>query len=354
MARHCGRPADARPTRRGDRPTGDGTVTVFVRLLLVVNAFASSVTARNTVVIHQILSRGNTVQIVETSRRGHATRFAQDAASKGVDAVVAFGGDGTLNEVATGVAETHTALAVLPGGSTNVFARTLGLPNDPVAAAKELVPALAAASISRVGLGAVNGRYFCFHTGVGYDAAVVREVEKRASVKRWMGHPLFVYAGLKTWFTTYDRRHPHFSVSMPGASTIRDGYFTVVLNTSPYTYLGNRALDLSRHARLDRGLVVVTFRSLAAVPFLATLTRILRGRPIKPGSTVDEHHDVSALEIDAARPFPYQVDGDYLGETRRLRFEHRPSVLDLVLPLAGASGGATGRGPGTAGGEKHG
>ncbi|HEY8093935.1 MAG TPA: acylglycerol kinase family protein, partial [Acidimicrobiales bacterium] len=88
-----------------------------MRLLLVVNSFASSVTARNTVVVHQVLSQGHDVQIVETSRRGHATRFAQDAASRGVDVVVAFGGDGTVNEVAAGIAETHTALAVLPGGS---------------------------------------------------------------------------------------------------------------------------------------------------------------------------------------------------------------------------------------------
>jgi diacylglycerol kinase family enzyme len=305
-----------------------------VRLLLVVNSFASSVTARNTVVVHQVLSDGNDVQIVETSRRGHATRFAQDAASRGVDVVVAFGGDGTLNEVATGVAETSTALAPLPGGSTNVFARTIGLPNDPIAAARALVPALRAGHIERVGLGSVNGRYFCFHTGIGYDAAVVREVERRASIKRWMGHPLFIYAGLRTWFTKYDRRHPHFGLDFPGdGAPVPDGYFTVVLNTSPYTYLGNRPLDLSHHARLDRGLVAVTFRSLRAIPFLRTLGRTLRGRPISTGPGVDERHDLAALEVASPQPFPYQVDGDYLGETRRLRFQHRPGVLGLVRPL---------------------
>src|SRR3954452_23862019 len=108
-----------------------------MRVLLVVNAFASSVTARNTVVVHRILTAGggtrNDVEIVETNRRGHATRFAQDAARRGVDVVVGFGGDGTLNEVATGVAGTSAAIGVLPGGSTNVFARTIGMPNDPVA-----------------------------------------------------------------------------------------------------------------------------------------------------------------------------------------------------------------------------
>jgi diacylglycerol kinase family enzyme len=305
-----------------------------VRLLLVVNSFASSVTARNTVVVHQVLSQEHDVQIVETSRRGHATRFAQDAASRGVDVVAAFGGDGTLNEVAAGIADTHTALAVLPGGSTNVFARSIGLPNDPIAAAKELVPALKERHLRRVGLGMVNGRYFCFHTGVGYDAAVVREVEKRASVKRWVGHPLFIYAALRTWFSKYDRAHPHFAVELTDVgTTVPDGYFTVVLNSSPYTYLGNRALDLSPYATLERGLVAITFRSLRARPFLGTLWRTLRGRPIETTRTVDEHHDLSRFEIESARPFPYQVDGDYLGETRRLRFQYRPDVMDLLLPL---------------------
>ena len=301
---------------------------------MVVNSFASSVTARNTVVVHQALSQEHDVQMVETSRRGHATRFAQDAASRGVDVVVAFGGDGTVNEVASGIAETSTALAVLPGGSTNVFARSIGLPNDPVASARMLALALKSDHIRRVGLGTVNGRYFCFHTGVGYDAAVVREVEKRASVKRWVGHPLFIYAALRTWFSKYDRRHPHFAVEFPDrGEPVPDGFFTVVLNCSPYTYLGNRALTLSRHAALDRGLVAITFRSLRPVPFLRTLGRTLRGHPIETSRTVDERHDLVRLVVESARPFPFQVDGDYLGATRRLRFEHRPDVLDLVFPV---------------------
>ena len=190
-----------------------------LRILLVVNAFASSVTARNTVVVHRALSQGNEVEIVETNRRGHATRFAQDAARRGVNLVIGFGGDGTLNEVATGVAGTETALGVLPGGSTNVFARTLGMPNDPVAAVAQLAAGIAAADVSPIGLGRVNGRYFCFHTGVGYDAAVVREVERRASLKRWLGHPLFIYASIRAWASRYDRDAPHFSLASRKAAS---------------------------------------------------------------------------------------------------------------------------------------
>ncbi|MEN9792595.1 MAG: hypothetical protein RL330_673, partial [Actinomycetota bacterium] len=145
-----------------------------MRLLLIVNSFASSVTARNTVAVHQKLAARHEVQVVETNRRGHATRFAEDAARRGIDVVVSYGGDGTLNEVATGLATTDTALAVLPGGSTNVFARTLGMPNDALAAANLVVDALDRGDISPIGLGRANGRYFTFHTGMGFDAAVVK------------------------------------------------------------------------------------------------------------------------------------------------------------------------------------
>lgn len=311
-----------------------------MRVLLVVNAFASSVTARNTVVVHRILSAGggtrggtrNDVELVETNRRGHATRFAQDAARRGVDVVVGFGGDGTLNEVATGVAGTAAAIGVLPGGSTNVFARTIGMPNDPVAAAKLLAAGIAAGDVHSIGLGHVNGRYFCFHTGVGYDAAVVRKVEDRASIKRWVGQPLFISAAITTWARGYDRKHPHFTVSSPGAPDEPRGFFSIVLNTNPYTFLGNRPLDLSPAATLDNGLVAITFRTLKVGAILGSLGGALRGGGVKPSKHLDLRTDLERLTISGSEPFPYQLDGDYLGETPRLEFEHRPDAVNLVRP----------------------
>lgn len=305
-----------------------------MRILLVVNAFASSVTARNTVVVHRALVQGNNeVEVVETNRRGHATRFAQDAARRGVDVVIGYGGDGTLNEVATGVARSDTAIGVLPGGSTNVFARTLGMPNDPVAAVAQLAAGIAANAIEPIGLGKVNSRYFCFHTGVGFDAAVVKEVERHASMKRWLGHPLFIYAAVRTVAVGYDRRAPHFTVTTPSGDPITDGYFTIVLNTNPYTYLGNRPLDLSPDAGLDRGLVAITFRKIGVRALLGGLGGALRGGGVKASDTLDVRTDLEKLSIThAGPPFPYQLDGDYLGETRRLEFTHEPGAVRLVRP----------------------
>jgi diacylglycerol kinase family enzyme len=301
-----------------------------VRLLLIVNSFASSVTARTTVLVQQALGEVADVTTVETNRRGHATRFAQDAASRQVEVVAAFGGDGTLNEAVNGIAGSDTALAVLPGGSTNVFARTLGLPNDPVAAAHLVADAIKRESTRRVGLGTVNGRYFCFHTGVGFDAAVVGKVEARHAMKRWAGHPLFVWAALTTWLRGYDRRHAHFGVRFPSGDELLGGYFSIVLNSNPYTYLGNRPLSLQPAADLARGLVAITFTDLRAPTVLGGMVDALRARPLRSGEGLDVRTDLHAVEIASDAPFPYQVDGDYLGDTRRLAFRHQPAALALV------------------------
>jgi diacylglycerol kinase family enzyme len=303
-----------------------------LRILLIVNSFASSVTARTTVLVQQALQDGNEVQLVETNRRGHATRFAQDAAKRGLDVVVALGGDGTLNEAANGIAGTDCALAPLPGGSTNVFARTLGLPNDPVAAARVVAGAMAEGRIKRVGLGSVNGRYFCFHTGIGFDAAVVRAVEKRDSMKRWLGHPLFMWAALSTWGRRYDRKHPHFAVRFPDGDEVTDGYFTIVMNSDPYTFLGNRPLSLAPEATLDRGLVAITFRSLRLATMARVLSGVVRGNGVGEHRSLHKRTDLAGLDVVAERPFPYQVDGDDLGDTRRLVFRHEPEAIGLVMP----------------------
>src|SRR5206468_307853 len=191
-------PTPRAQSRRASR-AGGGRRRI-VKVLLIVNTSASAVTARARVVIRKALSADHDVTMLETGRRGHATRLALDAAAAGTGVVVVLGGDGTLNEAANGLAGSETALAALPGGSTNVFARTIGVLDDPIEATGQLLAALGRGAIRRIGLGSVNGRYFLFHVGCGFDAAVVEQVERRAGLKRYAGHPLFVYAGFDTWF----------------------------------------------------------------------------------------------------------------------------------------------------------
>jgi diacylglycerol kinase family enzyme len=239
-----------------------------------------------------------------------------------------------LNEVATGIAGTDTALGALPGGSTNVFARTIGLPNDPIEATSDLLYALAQGSIHRVGLGSVNGRYFLFHVGMGFDAAVVAQVERRGGLKRYAGHPLFVYAGFDTWIRHYDRTRPRFSVRFADGTVVDDGYLSICLNTNPYTYLGNRPLNLAPEATLERGLAMVTLRTLDFAKTMGIIgSALASGKHLRASRWTDHRTDLTQVTVTGYGPFPYQVDGDHLGDTERLELRHEAEVLDLVMPI---------------------
>jgi diacylglycerol kinase family enzyme len=307
-----------------------------VRILLIVNASASSVTARTRVKIQTVLAERHDVEVAATSRRGHASRLARGAANTGTDAVVVLGGDGTLNEAANGLAGTDCILGALPGGSTNVFARSIGTPDDPLEAARLVVAGLETGSVERVGLGSVDGRYFLFHCGLGFDAAVVEQVERRNALKRYAGHPLFVFAGFDTWIRHYDRKRPAMSVVYPDGSRIDDSFLTIVLNTDPYTYLGSRPLSIAPDATLDRGLCVVAVRTMSFGPLLGLIGSMLRGKDLRDDPRIDYRTDLESVVVSRTspdiEPFPYQVDGDHLGSSESLSFEWVPNTMSLVMP----------------------
>jgi diacylglycerol kinase family enzyme len=310
-----------------------------VKLLLIVNASASSVTARARVVIQKSLAADHRVTVAETSRRGHATHLAQGAAATGTEVVVVLGGDGTLNEAANGLAGSNCALGVLPGGSTNVFARTIGMTNDPIEATGELLGALGPGpgGIRSVGVGNVNGRHFLFHVGIGFDAAVVAQVERRNAIKRFLGHAFFAYTAFDTWARHYDRRHPHFAMELHRQDgqtvTVEDGYFAICLKTNPYTFLGERPFNVAPGTTLDTPLSVAVLRSLSAANLLSLTAIALRG-----GDGFGRRRkailvtDVVRAVVRPYRPVPYQVDGDYLGDAAHLEFRWEPEQLRLVVP----------------------
>jgi diacylglycerol kinase family enzyme len=301
--------------------------------MLIVNPSASSVTARGRVLINKALSADHEVTLCETTRRGHATRLAQGAADEGYEVVVVLGGDGTLNEAANGLAGSATALATLPGGSTNVFARTLGLPDDPLDATVVILEALAGRSIRRIGLGSVNGRRFLFHVGIGFDAAVVADVERRGSLKRWANHVLFGWSAFVTWLNGYERRRPRFRVKVDDIADGDDGVFAICLNTNPYSYVGTRPFNVDTGATLDSALSVVTLRSLDLVPTISLISSALgSGEALRRSHNVAFHREVHSATIEGYGPFPHQVDGDYLGEVERLEIRFEPEALALVIP----------------------
>jgi diacylglycerol kinase family enzyme len=310
-----------------------------VRLLLIVNGSATSVTPLRRVVIHKALAADHEVELAETSGRGHAVSLARQAASEGADAVVVLGGDGTLNEAANGLAGSETALGVLPGGSTNVFARTLGMSTDPIEATGSLLAALASRHIAPVGLGRAGERYFLFHAGMGFDAAVVERAERHHPLKRRVGPGLFVASAIAEWIGPYDRRHPHFKATgRPAeggeAPSVEDGYLGICLNTNPYTYLGSRPLDLVPGTGLGSRLSMVVLRGLGLSVMLPALLRALRGgRSGRLSRKAEVWRDLAGIEVQAIGPLRHQVDGECLGEVGTLDIAYEPAALRLVLPL---------------------
>jgi len=304
-----------------------------VRVLLIVNATASSVTARRRVIIQKALGADHDLEVVETSRRGHAARLARGAAAEGVEVVAVLAGDGTLNEAADGLVGTDTAIAPLPGGSTNVYARSLGIPDDPVEAAGELLDALDRKSFRRIGLGRIGDRHFLFHCGVGFDAAVVEAVERRAAFKRYAAHPLFVMAAFDTWLRTYDHSHGRFAVTFPDGETVPDATFLIISKVSPYTYLGHRPITVAPAADLDSALSFTVVRSRHTPSILSVAARaFLSTKALHRQRDVVQRDGITAATITSEEPFPYQVDGDFLGDVRRLDVAYVPDAITLVAP----------------------
>jgi diacylglycerol kinase family enzyme len=312
-----------------------------VRVLLVVNPTASSVTPRVRADVERVLRGAHAVDVAETTRRGHAATLARDAVDAGYDVVAVLAGDGTLNEAGGGLAGSHVVLAPLPGGSTNVFSRTLGMAYKPEAAARQIVDALARGSQRRVGLGAATApdaepRHFLFHLGVGFDAAIIRRMETRPSVKRYLAHPAFAATTVSTWFRHYDRtsRIEFTILSGDGAAeVIGEGPYAVISNSDPYAYVGRRALHIAPGASLDDELTVTVMRTLRpAVVMRAATAAVGRITYLTTSPAIVQRTDVSSVKVRSEAPFPWQVDGDYLGEVDRLDVAYEPDALSLIVP----------------------
>ncbi len=306
-----------------------------MKLMLVVNPYASGVDWKSRMAATQALVVGHDLTTVETTKRDDATAMARQASEDGFDAVVVLGGDGTVNEAANGLVGTRTALAALPGGSTNVFARTIGMALKPARAAPQLQAALARGdeAVRSFKLGTVNGRHFLFHLGVGYDAEVVNQVERRAALKRRIGQAIFVYSSFSTYFRHYDHRRPSFALDFPDGTSVEDGFFTICLNTNPYTYLGRRALCVTPDTGPERGLVTVTTRKLKVRTLLTLFGSALgQGKVLRRNPHVDYRTDLTSLVVRGHKPFPHQVDGDYLGMAEKLEVSHGQASIRLVVP----------------------
>jgi diacylglycerol kinase family enzyme len=304
--------------------------------LLVVNPKATTTTARTRDVLVHALSADLDVEVVETTHRGHAVEVGRRAAKEGHDLLIALGGDGTVNEVVNGLLENGPspdgpALAVVPGGSTNVFARALGMPNDPVEATGQLLDALREGRRRTVGLGTADGRWFTFCAGMGLDAEVVGEVEKRRQSGTRPSAALFLRSALGKFYRETERDQPGLTLSIPGEPDIEGVFLAVVQNTAPWTYLGARPVHACSDASFDTGLDVFGLHRLRTLSTARHVRQLLSSRAVPKGRDVVLRHDLAEMTVRATRPTAVQLDGEPIGDRARIRFVSHPDALSVVL-----------------------
>jgi diacylglycerol kinase family enzyme len=305
-----------------------------VRLLVVCNPRATATTARERDVLSHALGSDAELEVAETANRGHAAALACRAMRNGTDAVVAFGGDGTVNEVVNGlltdgVHDRVPALGVVPAGSTNVFARALGLPDTPLAATGVVLQALRSGSRRAVSMARMDGRWFVFAAGMGFDAAIVHGVERERRKGKRSTHLLYARVGLRQ-FRTADRRHPRLHVELPDGTRWDDVHFVIVTNTDPWTFIGNRPLHPTPGAGFDAGLAVYARRRMGAAGMLYSMARMSGARPQVGRRGAFLAHDVEALTVLADEPMPVQVDGEYLDLREKLTFHTAAHAIRVL------------------------
>jgi diacylglycerol kinase family enzyme len=320
------------PVERLEAALGIGEKPPSRRMLIIVNPYATTVSDRLKNLVVYALRGSYEVDAIDTEARDHATELCREAAREGYDVVVAFGGDGTVNEAANGLAGSQTALSCLPGGRTNVYCRMLGIPIDVVDATEHLLQLADDWRPRAVDLGYVNERHFLFSAGVGLDASVVERVDAHPRLKARVGEWYYTWTGIRTFNRRYLIRPPRLEAALADGRI--EGVTAIVQNGSPYTYFGNLPVEIGEGATLDSGDlagVVLTRASPIDIPTiiwraLSKRARIARHRQVHPFRGLET---LRVRSLDD-RPLPVQVDGDYIGEALDARFGVTPRGIRVI------------------------
>ncbi|HEX5144905.1 MAG TPA: diacylglycerol kinase family protein [Mycobacterium sp.] len=319
-----------------------------MRAVLIVNPNATSTTpAGRDLLAHALESRVH-LTVVHTDHRGHAIEIGQQAARDGVDVVIVHGGDGTVNEVVNGLLGPPGALlppdgpavAVVPGGSANVFARSLGIPPDPVEATNLLVDLLGdyrrTRSWRRIGLMDCGERWAVFTAGMGVDGEVVANVDdhrKRARKYKGVTATQYIRAAVPAVLGSA-RRTPTLTLELPGRDVIDGVHFVFVSNSSPWTYANGRPVWTNPDCRFETGLGVFATTSMNIWRNLGLARRMLARKANIKGAHLIRDDDVSWVRVSSATPIATQIDGEYVGLRERMLFRAAPEALGVVAPPA--------------------
>jgi diacylglycerol kinase family enzyme len=308
-----------------------------VRGLLVVNPRATTTSPRVIDVLVHALADEVDLDVTVTTHQGHGTVLGEHALDEGMDLVITLGGDGIVNEVVNGLLRDGPGpdvprLATVPGGSANVFARTLGIPTDPVEATGLILGNLRADRVRTLGLGRADERWFVANAGLGIDAEIIASMERQ----RRSGHAAtparYLRTTLAQFFRRTDRRRPALTLTREDPPAEVDGVFlAIVQNSTPWTYLGSWPVSPCPEASFDTGLDVFAVRrmdiptaALAARRMLARST----GGSLRDGVAL--WHDETAFTLTASRPVAFQIDGEGMGMTERVVFTSHAAALRVV------------------------
>ena len=304
-----------------------------MRIALVANPHASRFSGRQRDRVVAALAAEHTVELLQTHHPGQATELAgQAAAGLGCEVVAVLGGDGTVNEVVNGLWGAPAALGLLGGGRVNVVARGLGLPADPDRAAARLLELVAAGARRRLTLGVADGRCFALNAGLGLGGAIVREVERRQRAKQLYGDRAYVAAGLKALLVDVDRDQPHLTVHLDDGRPPLRGFFALVGNGDPFTYLGRRPFRPTPQATWDGGLDLLVGQTMGTRRLVRALTGMLTPHPRAGYPGLPVLHDIDGFSLSSDIPLPFQLDGEYVGDRTSVAFGCLRSALAVVAP----------------------
>jgi diacylglycerol kinase family enzyme len=304
-----------------------------VRALLIINPRATAMTGRDAGLVVRALGSRLELHTRQTQYRGHAGELAAASAAEGYELVVVFSGDGTVNEVVNGLMQTadeRPALAPIPGGGANVFARTLGLPADAGGAVQHILAAVAAGTRRKIGLGLADDRYFTFSAGLGIDAEVMADIEKQRARGRRASLAAYLRTTVRRYYET-DRRRPALTLRTPGEPPVSGLFMGVVTNSSPWTYLGSHPVRLA-HADFSSGLDLFALRRMRTLTTLAALGQMMHtnNEELPSGRDIVSAAALTELAFDAVRPMAFHIDGEYLGERESVAFRFVPDAVCVV------------------------
>jgi len=324
-----------------------------MRALLVVNPRATTTSTRTADVIVQALSHELDLEITFTTHRGHGVDLGRWALDNQLDAVIALGGDGVVNEVLNGILRDGPArpghrvpaLGVIPGGSANVFSRALAIPTDPVEATGVILRSTRDGVFRRIGLGHVQtpefARWFAVNAGLGIDARIIASMEQQRGRGGRATPTRYFITTVREFFK--DRRSPRMTITRPGLAPTSGVVVGIVQNAAPWTYFGAIPVDPCPSASFETGLDLFALRNLGPLTTVRAATRMLTradagspgssrspGSSGSSGSSIVRWHDQSAFDFTAQEPVPIQVDGEGMGTTSHASFTSHPGAL-LVM-----------------------